>query len=327
MRFSPAILHSSRAVILSSYQNSPHQRTSTHHGSLHQPQPHLITLMPVILKQTSREVKAAYRRGPRPPSEREIRRLENLAAADRRAEELRERERRRKANKRKREEKARMEREARRENGIGYATQACGWSLSQHRQKAWFEGYMERARMGDHGKARGGDASLGSPTPPRSPEHDATVEQRDGPEMSATPGHGSGQDPGTGGGDDASNAINDITSSVAGGLRLGASEPWDADEIDDASLIAAISDKTHTSETPPTRPIEPPAARATDGMLLAGEELFDAFSSDTEIARGLEKQTRRSQPVAATADERLRFSIYGLSTQLLEDAAYQSFED
>lgn len=100
--------------------------------------------MPTVVKQTSKQVKAAYKKNDGRPSESEVNRLEKLAAADRRAEELREKERKKRENKKKREEKEKREREARRKNGLGDATQACGWNFTQHRQKNWFRAFLQK---------------------------------------------------------------------------------------------------------------------------------------------------------------------------------------
>ncbi|EKG13166.1 hypothetical protein MPH_09741 [Macrophomina phaseolina MS6] len=97
-----------------------------------------------IIKQTSKQVKAAFRKRGDRPSEREIRMLEREAAADRRAEEIKQKEKRKRENKKRREEKERREREARRKNGVSDASQACGWSLSQHRAKNWFQSYLKK---------------------------------------------------------------------------------------------------------------------------------------------------------------------------------------
>ncbi|KAL1652007.1 hypothetical protein SLS58_000130 [Diplodia intermedia] len=102
--------------------------------------------MSTILKQTSRQVKDAYSKRNGRLSEDEVRRLEKLAAADRHAEELRERDKRKKEAKKRREDKDRKERDARRRNGIGDATQACGWNFTQRRQKDWFRTYFRKGQ-------------------------------------------------------------------------------------------------------------------------------------------------------------------------------------
>ncbi|OJD40792.1 tyrosine recombinase [Diplodia corticola] len=100
--------------------------------------------MSTIIKQTSRQVKAAYRKSDGRLSDREIQRLEHSAAADRHAEELREKEKRSKEAKKRREDKERKQRDALRRNGIGDATQACGWNFTQRRQKDWFRTYLRK---------------------------------------------------------------------------------------------------------------------------------------------------------------------------------------
>ncbi|KAK0664962.1 hypothetical protein DIS24_g231 [Lasiodiplodia hormozganensis] len=102
--------------------------------------------MPTILKQTSKQAKAEYRKNGGRPSESQNRRLESHAAKDRKAEELKKKEKKKKEAKKRREEKERKEKEARRANGIGYATQACGYKFTQHRQKDWFRSYLQKAQ-------------------------------------------------------------------------------------------------------------------------------------------------------------------------------------
>ncbi|KAL0256229.1 hypothetical protein SLS55_008621 [Diplodia seriata] len=102
--------------------------------------------MSTIVKQTSRQVKDAYSKRDGRLSEDEVRRLEKLAAADRHAEELRERDKRKKEAKKRREDKERKERDARRRNGIGDATQACGYNFTQRRQKDWFRTYFRKGQ-------------------------------------------------------------------------------------------------------------------------------------------------------------------------------------
>lgn len=102
--------------------------------------------MPTILKQTSHQAKAEYRKNGGRPSESQTRRLERSAARDREAEEGKKKEKRKKEAKKRREEKERKEKEARLKNGIGYATQACGYNFTQHRQKNWFRSYLQKAQ-------------------------------------------------------------------------------------------------------------------------------------------------------------------------------------
>lgn len=103
-------------------------------------------------------------------SEKERRQLEKAAAADRRAEELREKEKKRVANKKKREEKAIKEREARLANGIGDATQAVGYSHTQRAMKNFMTTWVKNAPPKPATEDKGSLANPYVSSPPQQPD-------------------------------------------------------------------------------------------------------------------------------------------------------------
>jgi hypothetical protein len=101
-----------------------------------------MTAGPTRIAQTSKEAQKAYKKnGPRVPV-REQKQLERLVELDNRAAKAREQEERRKGLKRKREEKERKDRDARKQIGVGLATQVCGYSHTQKKLKNGMEAFL-----------------------------------------------------------------------------------------------------------------------------------------------------------------------------------------
>lgn len=101
-----------------------------------------MTTRPTRIAQTSIEVKKEYKKnGPRLP-ERQQRQLQRLAELDTRASRFREQEERRRAAKKKREEREKKERDARKQLGVGLATQMVGYSHTQAKLKNGMEAFL-----------------------------------------------------------------------------------------------------------------------------------------------------------------------------------------
>jgi len=97
---------------------------------------------PTRIAQTSKEAQKKYKKhGPRLP-ELQQRQLERALELDNRAARAREQEERRRIAKKKREEKERKERDARKQMGVGLATQVCGYSHTQKRLKSGMEAFL-----------------------------------------------------------------------------------------------------------------------------------------------------------------------------------------
>lgn len=94
------------------------------------------------IAQTSTEAKRLYKKnGPSIP-ERQRRQMARAAELEERAARIREQEASRKAAKKKREEKERKEREARKQLGVGLATQLIGFSHTQAQLKKGMEAFL-----------------------------------------------------------------------------------------------------------------------------------------------------------------------------------------
>jgi hypothetical protein len=97
---------------------------------------------PLRIAQTTSEVKKQHKQnGPRLP-ERQVKQLERGHELDVRAARLREAEDRRKAAKKKREEREQKERAARKQMGVGLATQMIGYSHTQAQLKNGMEAFL-----------------------------------------------------------------------------------------------------------------------------------------------------------------------------------------
>jgi hypothetical protein len=97
---------------------------------------------PLRIAQTTSEVKKQHKQsGPRIP-ERQLKQLERGHELDERAARLREAEKGRKAAKKKREEREQKERNARKQMGVGLATQLIGYSHTQRQLKSGMEAFL-----------------------------------------------------------------------------------------------------------------------------------------------------------------------------------------
>jgi hypothetical protein len=105
-----------------------------------------MTTRPACVAQTSRETQRQYKKHGPQLSDRQMRQLERAFELDQRAVKTRALEEKRQAAKRKRQEKERKEREARRQLGIGLATQLVGYSHTQKRLKSGMEAFLGVAR-------------------------------------------------------------------------------------------------------------------------------------------------------------------------------------
>lgn len=252
--------------------------------------------MPNVIKQTSRQVKAAYRKNDGRPSEREIRRLENLAAADRRAEELRAKEKQRVANRKKREEKAKKDREARLAIGIGDATQRAGFNFTQRRQKDWFRGYFAKAKQ--PGAADISGARLHPPAYDSGNEHDGTDHSNDdsltGDDTTDQSDHlcDAGDD-----GESPNDADDSATEKAAHAVQddsANETDPWETDECGDdevpETIQALIRDRLASCYIP----------NSASGLKADGN-ILDA---DAPILNAEEATVNISEPNTNAADER-----------------------
>lgn len=99
--------------------------------------------MPPAQATTLRRAKAQYKKsGPVAISSSEQRRLSRQVELDRRAQAVKERDKRRKAAEKARVEREDKERVARKQLGIGLATQLVGYSLTQKQMKGGMEGWL-----------------------------------------------------------------------------------------------------------------------------------------------------------------------------------------
>jgi hypothetical protein len=97
---------------------------------------------PLRIAQTTSEVKKQHKQsGPRIP-ERQLKQLERGHELDERAARLREAEIGRKAAKKKREQREEKERNARKQMGVGLATQLIGYSHTQRQLKSGMEAFL-----------------------------------------------------------------------------------------------------------------------------------------------------------------------------------------
>lgn len=97
---------------------------------------------PTRIAQTSTEVKRLHKKNGLGLPGRQQRQLERAAELEQRAMRAREQEERRKAAKKKREERERKEHEARKEMGVGVATQLIGYSHTQAQLKSGMETFL-----------------------------------------------------------------------------------------------------------------------------------------------------------------------------------------
>lgn len=109
---------------------------------------------PLRIAQTTSEVKKLHKQnGPR-LAERQMRQLERGHELDVRAARMREAEERKKAAKKKREEKEEKERAARRQMGVGLATQLIGYSHTQAQLKNGMEAFLGLKRRKEEEQRR-----------------------------------------------------------------------------------------------------------------------------------------------------------------------------
>jgi hypothetical protein len=109
---------------------------------------------PLRIAQTTSEVKKQYKQnGPRLP-DRQLKQLERGHKLDERAARLRDAERNRKAAKKKREEREEKERAARKQMGVGLATQLIGYSHTQAQLKNGMEAFLGLERRKEEEQRR-----------------------------------------------------------------------------------------------------------------------------------------------------------------------------
>ncbi|KAF2274345.1 uncharacterized protein EI97DRAFT_460208 [Westerdykella ornata] len=101
-----------------------------------------MTTRPVRIAQTTTEAKKEYKKSGLKLSDAQLRQLHREHELDQRAARIREQEERKRAAKRKREENERKQREARRQLGIGLATQMIGYSRTQAQMKNGMEAFV-----------------------------------------------------------------------------------------------------------------------------------------------------------------------------------------
>lgn len=109
---------------------------------------------PLRIAQTTSEVKKLHKQnGPR-LAERQMRQLERGHQLDERAARLREADERKRAARKKREEKEEKERAARRQMGVGLATQLIGYSHTQAQLKNGMEAFLGLKRRNEDEQRR-----------------------------------------------------------------------------------------------------------------------------------------------------------------------------
>jgi len=115
---------------------------------------------PLRIAQTSNEVKKHFKQnGPR-MSEQQQKQLERGHQLDSRAARLRDAEERRKAAKKKREEKEAKEAAARKQTGVGLATQLIGYSHTQAQMKKGMEAFVVELKKRKEDEQRRKEAEL-----------------------------------------------------------------------------------------------------------------------------------------------------------------------
>jgi hypothetical protein len=109
---------------------------------------------PLRIAQTTSEVKKQHKQnGPRLPAH-QVKQLERGHVLDVRAARLRDAEDRRKAAKKKREEREEKEKAARRQMGVGLATQLIGYSHTQAQLKTGMEAFLGLKRRNEQDQRR-----------------------------------------------------------------------------------------------------------------------------------------------------------------------------
>ncbi|KAF2748333.1 hypothetical protein M011DRAFT_466740 [Sporormia fimetaria CBS 119925] len=101
-----------------------------------------MTARSVRIAQTTKEVKKEHKKNRYGISDNQLRVLQRDALLDERAKRFREQEERKRAAKKKREAKERKEMEARRQLGVGLATQLVGYSHTQAQLKKGMESFL-----------------------------------------------------------------------------------------------------------------------------------------------------------------------------------------
>lgn len=136
-----------------------HTPTPQHHQPRDAPSQCDMAPTPLRIAQTSNEAKKQYKQhGPRIP-EHQLKQLERGNELDTRAARIRETEERRRAAKKKREEKEEKEKAARKQMGVGLATQLIGYSHTQAQLKNGMEAFLGLKRRKEEEK-RKKDAEL-----------------------------------------------------------------------------------------------------------------------------------------------------------------------
>ncbi|KAJ9636374.1 hypothetical protein H2199_008049 [Coniosporium tulheliwenetii] len=181
--------------------------------------------------QTLRRAKAAYKKGHSTLSEAEAKRIERLEELERRACRAKLSEQRRKEAERKRLEKEEKERQARRQLGVGLATQLAGYSHTQREEEEGDEGAEEPG-----GKVVVKKVKEEIKTEPWDDEEmDDVLLRSDGPEALESPAY-----------------------SVEADTSASTSpDPWEEDDIDDATLLDASKEGTPYADSSRSTPLFP----------------------------------------------------------------------
>ena len=101
-----------------------------------------MTARPTRIAQTSKEAQREYKKNGARIPEGQLRQLERAVVLDERAARHREQEQRKRIAKQKREEKDRKEKAARKQLGVGLATQLAGYSHTQANMKSGMEAFL-----------------------------------------------------------------------------------------------------------------------------------------------------------------------------------------
>lgn len=190
--------------------------------------------------QTLRRAKAAYKKGHSTLSEAEAKRIERLEVLERRACRVKLSEQRRKEAERKRVDKEERERQARRQLGVGLATQLAGYSHTQAKMKGVMEAFVckgkRKRELEGVGELEGAVAKKVKEEIKAEPwddeEMDDLLLRSDGPEALESPNH-----------------------SVEADTSPSTSpDPWEEDDIDDATLLDASKEGTPHADSSRSSP-------------------------------------------------------------------------
>ncbi|KAJ9666352.1 hypothetical protein H2201_003540 [Coniosporium apollinis] len=230
--------------------------------------------------QTLRRAKAAYKKGHSTLSEAEAKRIERLEELERRACRAKLSEQRRKEAERKRLEKEEKERQARRQLGVGLATQLAGYSHTQVKMKGVMEAFVCRGKRkrGDEGAEEPGGKVVVKKVkeeiktePWDDEEMDDVLLRSDGPEALESPAY-----------------------SVEADTSASTSpDPWEEDDIDDATLLDASKEGTPYADssrsTPPVSQAAEYVTKVRDFAYQASHPVNTHIPSNTNTNCTLQK--------------------------------------